>query len=250
AWGLPGIVRPGERRWTLPAGLGPGRLPTRRDVTVAVLIALAVLATRGYRLDWPRDMYFDEVYHARTAFELLAEREPYEWTHPHLAKEIMALGILAFGDDRVVGHETRQPQGQPSAFVVGNDGTRVSIADGSEVVVQPRGGAAARRALGVDAKALAIQGDRIIAMTSDALVVIPLADVPSNTQLQKIQLPFAGARPPSPPAAGGLPGGPSPLPASPPVDATPPPPPPPPAPGPTKTGRRRAHPPAPPRRPP
>src|SRR5207237_1234397 len=72
---------------------------------------------------------------------------------------------------------------------------RVSIADGSEVVVQPRGGAAASRALGVDAKALAIQGDRIIAMTSDALVVIPLADVPSNTLLQKIQLPFAGARP-------------------------------------------------------
>ena len=106
AWSLPGIVSPGERRWTLPAGLGPGRLPTRRDVTVAVLIALAVLATRGYRLDWPRDMYFDEVYHARTAFELLAQREPYEWTHPHLAKEIMALGILAFGDDRVVGHES------------------------------------------------------------------------------------------------------------------------------------------------
>jgi len=106
----------------------------------------------------------------------------------------MALGILAFGDDRVVGHETSQPQGQPSAFVVGNDGTRVSIADGSEVVVQRRGGAAASRALGVDAKALAIQGDRIIAMTSDALVVIPLADVPSNTLLQKIQLPFAGAR--------------------------------------------------------
>ena len=193
-WGGRGVPTPGERRWVLPAGLSPGRLPTRRDVAVATLVALAVLATRGYRLDWPREMYFDEVYHARTAFELLAEREPYEWTHPHLAKEIMALGILAFGDDRVVGHETRQPQGQPSAFVVGNDGTRVSIADGSEVVVQPRGGAAASRALGVDAKALAIQGDRIIAMTSDALVVIPLADVPSNTQLQKIQLPFAGAR--------------------------------------------------------
>src|SRR5437762_1431469 len=193
-WGGRGVPTPGERRWVLPAGLSPGRLPTRRDVAVATLVALAVLATRGYRLDWPREMYFDEVYHARTAFELLAEREPYEWTHPHLAKEIMALGILAFGDDREVGHETSQPQGQPSAFVVGNDGTRVSIADGSEVVVQPRGGAAASRALGVDAKALAIQGDRIIAMTSDALVVIPLADVPSNTQLQKIQLPFAGAR--------------------------------------------------------
>src|SRR5439155_20637359 len=126
--------------------------------------------------------------------------------------------------------------GHPSAFVVGNDGTRVSIADGSEVVVQPRGGAAASRALGVDAKALAIQGDRIIAMTSDALVVIPLADVPSNTQLQKIQLPFAGARPPS------LAGGPvvlrrpRPPPVSPTAHATPTPPPPPPRPVPTTPG--------------
>ena len=94
AWSFRGVAPPGEMRWTLPAGLGPGRLPTRRDVTLALLVALAVLATRGYRLDWPRDMYFDEVYHARTAFELLAQREPYEWTHPHLAKEIMALAIL------------------------------------------------------------------------------------------------------------------------------------------------------------
>ena len=194
AWSLPGLASPGEGRWTLPAGLGPGRLPTRRDVTVAVLVALAVLVTRGYRLDWPRDMYFDEVYHARTAFELLAQREPYEWTHPHLAKEIMALGILAFGDDRVVAHEPVPQQGKPTAFVVGNDGTRVSIADGFEVLVQPRGEDAASRALGVDAKALAIQGDHIIAMTDDALVVIPLAEVPSNTALQKVQLPFTGAR--------------------------------------------------------
>ncbi len=194
AWTLPGLASPGEGRWTLPAGLGPGRLPTRRDVTVAVLVALAVLVTRGYRLDWPRDMYFDEVYHARTAFELLAQREPYEWTHPHLAKEIMALGILAFGDDRVVAHEPVPQQGKPTAFVVGNDGTRVSIADGFEVLVQPRGEDAASRALGVDARALAIQGDHIIAMTNDALVVIPLAEVPSNTALQKVQLPFTGAR--------------------------------------------------------
>ena len=194
AWSLPGLASPGEGRWTLPAGLGPGRLPTRRDVTVAVLVALAVLVTRGYRLDWPRDMYFDEVYHARTAFELLAQREPYEWTHPHLAKEIMALGILAFGDDRVVAREPVAQQGKPTAFVVGNDGTRVSIADGFEVLVQPRGEDAASRALGVDAKALAIQGDHIIAMTDDALVVIPLAEVPSNTALQKVQLPFTGAR--------------------------------------------------------
>ena len=194
AWDLAGAERPRRRSWILPAGLGPGRLPTRRDVTVAALVALAVLASRGYRLDWPRDMYFDEVYHARTAFELLAQREPYEWTHPHLAKEIMALGILAFGDDRVVGHEPVPPQGKPTAFVVGNDGTRVSVTENSELVVEPRGGAAASRALGIDAKALAIQGDRIIAMTSDALVVVPIAGVPSNTPLQQVKLPFSGAR--------------------------------------------------------
>jgi Gpi18-like mannosyltransferase/predicted membrane-bound dolichyl-phosphate-mannose-protein mannosyltransferase len=193
AWDLGGVSRPRQRSWVLPAGLGPGRLPTRRDVTVAALVALAVLASRGYRLDWPRDMYFDEVYHARTAFELLAQREPYEWTHPHLAKEIMALGILAFGDDRVVGHEPVPPQGTPTAFVVGNDGTRVSIAEGFQVVVQPRGESAASRALGVDAKALAIQGDRIIAMTTDTLVVIPFAGAPGNT-LQQVKLPFDGAR--------------------------------------------------------
>ena len=127
---------PGRGTWTLPAGLGRGRLPTRRDVAVAALVALAVLGTRGYRLDWPREMYFDEVYHARTAFELLAHREPYEWTHPHLAKEIMALGILGFGDDRVAGHEPAPPQGTPKAFAVANDGTRVWVTDRFEIVVR------------------------------------------------------------------------------------------------------------------
>ncbi len=135
AWSLPGFASLRQGRWVLPAGLGPGRLPARRDVTVAVLVALAVLATRGYRLDWPRDMYFDEVYHARTAFELLAQREPYEWTHPHLAKEIMALGILAFGDDRVVGHE--DGLGTGTLFAVTNAGTRITGGPDGVVAVRP-----------------------------------------------------------------------------------------------------------------
>src|SRR5207253_10304721 len=113
--------------WTLPAGLGPGRLPTRRDLTIAFLVALAVLVTRGYRLDWPREMYFDEVYHARTAFELLAQRDPYGWTHPHLAKEVMALGVLVFGDDRVTG--TEAAPANVTAFAVANDGTRAYAHD-------------------------------------------------------------------------------------------------------------------------
>jgi len=121
----------------LPRILALGGPPSRRDILVAFLVALVVLATRGYRLDQPRDMYFDEVYHARTAFELLAQREPYEWTHPHLAKEIMALGILAFGDDRVVGTEAAESLGV--RFAVGNDGTR-AFAEPGELVIRDRDG--------------------------------------------------------------------------------------------------------------
>jgi len=195
AWALPGVSRPRQLGWVLPAGLGPGRLPSRRDVTVAALVALAVLASRGYRLDWPRDMYFDEVYHARTAFELLAQREPYEWTHPHLAKEIMALGILAFGDDRVVGHES-VPRDGPAALAVSGDGTRAYVSRDGVVTVWARGGGGPgdRAKLGESASAVAIQGDHAIVMTSTSLVVVPFAEGPSNTALQTVQLPFGGAR--------------------------------------------------------
>lgn len=41
--------------------------------------------------------YFDEIYHARTAFEHLHRLPPYEWTHPPLGKLIIALGIALFG---------------------------------------------------------------------------------------------------------------------------------------------------------
>lgn len=42
-------------------------------------------------------MYFDEIYHARTAYEHILKLEPYENTHPTLGKLIMSLGIRAFG---------------------------------------------------------------------------------------------------------------------------------------------------------
>ncbi|NSW76752.1 MAG: phospholipid carrier-dependent glycosyltransferase [Candidatus Atribacteria bacterium] len=41
--------------------------------------------------------YFDEIYHARTAYEHLHRLEPYEWTHPPLGKIIIAPGIALFG---------------------------------------------------------------------------------------------------------------------------------------------------------
>ena len=41
--------------------------------------------------------YFDEIYHARTAWEHLNGVWPYEISHPPLGKEILSLGILLFG---------------------------------------------------------------------------------------------------------------------------------------------------------
>lgn len=41
--------------------------------------------------------YFDEIYHARTAYEHLRGVYPYEVSHPPLGKEILSLGIVLFG---------------------------------------------------------------------------------------------------------------------------------------------------------
>jgi Gpi18-like mannosyltransferase len=168
--GLRATLEPAPSRWTLPAGFGIGGPARRRDILVALVLGLAVLGTRGFRLDWPRDMYFDEVYHARTAFELLAQREPYEWTHPHLAKEVMALGILAFGGDRVVG--TEPVPTDVTAFTVTNDGTRVfGLADGT-IEVRARDAEEMRvighvgstpRSVGIDQDHVYVVGDREIA---------------------------------------------------------------------------------------
>jgi len=46
---------------------------------------------------WRNSSYFDEIYHARTAWEHLTDRKPYEITHPPLGKEIIGLGIRMFG---------------------------------------------------------------------------------------------------------------------------------------------------------
>ena len=41
--------------------------------------------------------YFDEIYHARTAYEHLHGMNTYEWTHPPLGKVWMMLGVKLFG---------------------------------------------------------------------------------------------------------------------------------------------------------
>jgi dolichyl-phosphate-mannose--protein O-mannosyl transferase len=41
-------------------------------------------------------MYFDEIYHGRTAYEFIELMEPYENTHPPLGKVILAIGVKMF----------------------------------------------------------------------------------------------------------------------------------------------------------
>lgn len=41
--------------------------------------------------------YFDEIYHARTAYEFIHHLPVYEWTHPPLGKIFISLGIMLFG---------------------------------------------------------------------------------------------------------------------------------------------------------
>lgn len=59
------------------------------------------------RTTFRNSTYFDEIYHARTAYEFIHSLEPYEWTHPPLGKVFMSVGILIFGMNpfgwRIVG---------------------------------------------------------------------------------------------------------------------------------------------------
>ena len=170
------VTPAGPRRWSLPAALGPGHPAGRRDLLVALAVALTVLATRGYRLDQPRDMYFDEVYHARTAMELLAQREPYEWTHPHLAKELMALGILAFGNDRIAGEESGPTR--TVAFAVGNDGLRAYAQDDGVIQTIARDGApGARIARPRPARAISLDGRTLYGADDAEVFAVSLDDV-------------------------------------------------------------------------
>lgn len=49
------------------------------------------------RATWRNGTYFDEIYHARTAYEMIHHLYCYENTHPPLGKIFIAIGILIFG---------------------------------------------------------------------------------------------------------------------------------------------------------
>lgn len=54
-------------------------------------------STVPYFFTYENSTYFDEIYHARTAYEHLLGLEPYENTHPPLGKYLIAAGIALFG---------------------------------------------------------------------------------------------------------------------------------------------------------
>ena len=89
-----------------------------KDITVRqaniylFIILLFSICTRVYALGNPKDMYFDEIYHAFTA-KLVLHNDPkawefwnpnpegfaYEWTHPPLSKLGMVVGMKIFGEN-------------------------------------------------------------------------------------------------------------------------------------------------------
>lgn len=77
---------------------------------ILIIILIFAFVTRVFNLNSPKSEYFDEVYHAFTAKVILhggveawewwntpPEGFAYEWTHPPLAKLIMALSMRTFG---------------------------------------------------------------------------------------------------------------------------------------------------------
>lgn len=83
------------------------KLKQPKNILIAIL--LFTFITRVFRIDFPNKYVFDEVYHAFTAKEYLRNNKEawewwtkpppgvaYEWTHPPLAKEIMAGSMFIF----------------------------------------------------------------------------------------------------------------------------------------------------------
>ena len=63
--------------------------------------------TVDFKHSYLSGMIFDEIYHAKTAYEYLKHMEPGEWTHPPLGKIFISIGIALFGMDpfgwRIIG---------------------------------------------------------------------------------------------------------------------------------------------------
>ena len=164
-----------------------GRLD-RLDLWILAVLVVASLMLRTFRLPEPYQMHFDEVYHARTATEFLQHwryglsHDIYEWTHPHLAKYAMALGIMAWGEDDVsatsdLGVPVRatlvEPRRDDATLPGGRAGERLHVATGSEIRsydLRNRELISTIPAPGVSALALDSSGQQLLAGFDDGSV--------------------------------------------------------------------------------
>ncbi|HEU5314738.1 MAG TPA: hypothetical protein VFX49_01405, partial [Chloroflexota bacterium] len=111
AWGDPPLRRPAA--WRAPAADDDpffrerGRRLDRLDALLLGGFILFALVFRLWRIDVPQGYHFDEVYHARSAMEWLADwqegwtQDTYEWTHPMLAKYLIAGGMVLADPNQV-----------------------------------------------------------------------------------------------------------------------------------------------------
>ncbi len=103
----------GEIRKVVQRTIGLWPKKVKKKTIYLILILTAAFLVRFWRLWYPQAYIFDEVYHGFTAQEMAKdniqawewwntppEGFAYEWTHPHLAKEIMALSTLIFGQSQ------------------------------------------------------------------------------------------------------------------------------------------------------
>lgn len=114
-------------------------LPTFSDKDISMslsnklltLILLFAVTTRLFGLSNPKDMYFDEIYHAYTA-KLVLHNDPkawewwnphpegfaYEWTHPPFSKIAMAFSMKIIGETQVGWRVPQAIAGTLAIFVV------------------------------------------------------------------------------------------------------------------------------------
>ncbi len=190
---------------------GRGRLD-RLDVWILLVIVMAAMGLRMFRLAEPVRMHFDEVYHARTATEFLQDwrygisHSIYEWTHPHLAKYAMAVGIELFAGHDVsassqLGVTVRdaaiEPRRPDPVSTTARDGDRMWVVTGSELVgydLQTRAVAARWPVPGASAVAFDADGLKLLVGTDTGQVLA--LDAPSLDALRGA----SAAEPPVAPA--------------------------------------------------
>ena len=150
----------------------PMRRLDRRDALILLGLVAFALVFRLWRLDLPRSQHFDEAYHARSAAEFLSawqndwHRDVYEWTHPMLAKYLIAGGILLADPNKVVAN-SRLDAASPSLAVaperesVGHDRSIAFTSVGPTIVAADAetGDEVARWAAGGPISALAYEAD-------------------------------------------------------------------------------------------